>query len=185
MPATAMLLCMGLFSIFWLKARAASALAAVFPVDDRSMACQAVAREPRSPPSPDGLRRGSLPRFALSVSHRRDLGLRRKQDRGSTRCQRVHAELAAPTRSPAPRRPEQSKPLAFSDLIGRHFRRHRIAKPQIVVTLALGRMRRRQVEPFIREHDVLWYAVALVVNQAEPALPKRLALHGRSLIEIG
>src|SRR5882724_13459526 len=59
MPATAMLLCMGLFSIFWLEARAASALAAVFPVDDRSMACQAVARGPRSPPSPDGLRRGS------------------------------------------------------------------------------------------------------------------------------
>src|SRR6266850_4221633 len=31
-----------------LEARAASALAAVFPVDDRSMACQAVAREPRA-----------------------------------------------------------------------------------------------------------------------------------------
>ena len=28
-------------------------------VDGRSMACQAVARGPRSPPSPDGLRRGS------------------------------------------------------------------------------------------------------------------------------
>jgi hypothetical protein len=38
MPATAMLLCMGLFSIFQLEASAASALAAVFPVDDRSMA---------------------------------------------------------------------------------------------------------------------------------------------------
>src|SRR6267142_216276 len=54
MPATAMLLCMGLFSIFWLEARAASALAAVFPVDDRSMACQAVAREPRARLRPMG-----------------------------------------------------------------------------------------------------------------------------------
>ena len=48
MPATTMLLCMGLFSIFWLEARAASALAAVFPVDDRRMACRGVAREPRA-----------------------------------------------------------------------------------------------------------------------------------------
>jgi hypothetical protein len=38
MPATAMLLCMGLFSIFWLEARAASALAAVFPGLRRSLA---------------------------------------------------------------------------------------------------------------------------------------------------
>src|SRR5882757_10150883 len=124
-----------------------------------------------------------------SVSHRKDFGLRRKRDPRSERdrCNGFGFPEAQrlPTKSPAPRRPEQSKPLAFSDLIGRHFRRHRIAKPQIIVTLALGRMRRRQVEPFICEHDVLWYAVALVVNQAEPALPKRLALHGRSLIEIG
>src|SRR5882672_7938995 len=54
MPATAVLLCMGLSSIFWLEARAASALAAVFPVDDRSMACQAVAREPRARLRPMG-----------------------------------------------------------------------------------------------------------------------------------
>ena len=43
-PATTMLLCMGLFSIFYLGAGIASALAAVFPDDDRRMACQAVAR---------------------------------------------------------------------------------------------------------------------------------------------
>src|SRR6267143_3371367 len=54
MPATTMLLCMGLFSIFWLEARAASALAAVFPVDDRGMACQAVARGPRARLRPMG-----------------------------------------------------------------------------------------------------------------------------------
>jgi hypothetical protein len=34
------------------------------PLRVESVACRAVARGPRSPPSPDGLRRGSLPRFA-------------------------------------------------------------------------------------------------------------------------
>jgi hypothetical protein len=39
--ATTTLLCMGLFSIFRLEARAASVLAAVFAVDDLRMACRA------------------------------------------------------------------------------------------------------------------------------------------------
>jgi hypothetical protein len=118
-----------------------------------------------------------------SVSHRKDFGLRRKRE--GERAIAVQSDaiafrrdlpysgsVAVRFRSPAPWRPEQSEPLALQDLIGRHFRRHRVAKPQIIVTLALGSMRCRQVEPFIREHDVLRYAVALVIDQAEPALPK-------------
>src|ERR1700687_4071183 len=87
--------------------------------------------------------------------------------------------------SPASRCPDQGKPLAFDDLIGRHFRSHRIAKPQIGVSLALWSMGGSQVEPFIGKNGVWRHAVALVIAQAEPALRKGVTLRGRSLVEIG
>src|SRR3984893_11271434 len=87
--------------------------------------------------------------------------------------------------SPASRCPDQGKPLAFRDLIGRHFRSHRIAKPQIGVSLALWSMGGSQVEPFIGKNGVWRHAVALVIDQAEPALCKGVTLRGRSLVEIG
>src|ERR1700681_5036096 len=87
--------------------------------------------------------------------------------------------------SPASRCPDQGKPLAFGDLIGRHFRSHRIAKPQIGVSLALWSMGGSQVKPFIGKNGVWRHAVALVIDQAEPALCKGVTLHGRSLVEIG
>jgi len=48
MPATTMLLCMGLFFDILVESESRVGLAAVFPVDDRRMACRAVAREPRA-----------------------------------------------------------------------------------------------------------------------------------------
>src|SRR6266851_2362367 len=44
MPATTMLLCMGLFFDILVESESRVGLAAVFPVDDRRMACRAVAR---------------------------------------------------------------------------------------------------------------------------------------------
>src|ERR1700732_2697354 len=87
--------------------------------------------------------------------------------------------------SPASRRPDQGKPLPLKNLVGRHFRSHRVAKHEIVVPLALGSMCRGQIEPFIGKNRVLRYAVALVIDQAEPVLCKGVALNGRPLVEIG
>src|ERR1700681_2378386 len=84
--------------------------------------------------------------------------------------------------SPASRCPDQGKPLGFGDLIGRHFRSHRIAKPQIGVSLALWSMGGSQVDAFIGESGVCRHAVAIVIVQAEVALCKGVALHGRSLV---
>ena len=68
MPATTMLLCMGLFSMFWLEARAASAL------QSESVACRAVARAAGGRPSPlqsvfafASLKLRRTPRFALQA----------------------------------------------------------------------------------------------------------------------
>jgi hypothetical protein len=68
MPATTMLLCMGLFSMFWLEARAASAL------QSESVACRAVARRLSGRPSPfqsvfafASLKLRRTPRFALQA----------------------------------------------------------------------------------------------------------------------
>src|SRR5712664_3505644 len=102
-------------------------------------------------------------RFAKKT-RRRERTIAVQSDATAFRRDLPHSgSVAARFRSPAPWRPEQSEPLPLQDLIGRHFRRHRVAKPQIIVTLAPGGVSRRQVEPFIREHDVLRYAVALVI----------------------
>src|SRR6266481_2760171 len=59
MPATPQLLCMGLFDIL-VGSENRVGLAAVFPEMILRVACRAVARVQRGPPSPDGLWRGSL-----------------------------------------------------------------------------------------------------------------------------
>jgi hypothetical protein len=59
--SAALLLCMGLFSIFWLGG--APFTLQLPSGDDRRMACRAVARGPR-PFAQVGLRRGNLTRFA-------------------------------------------------------------------------------------------------------------------------
>ena len=79
----------------------------------------------------------------------------KKEDRVAIRCERrcrrtfAASKWSGPASSPASRRPDQGQPLALKDLIGRHFRSHRVAKPQIIVAVALCRMCRGQVEPFI------------------------------------
>src|SRR5450631_2419655 len=90
-----------------------------------------------------------------------------------------------PAWSPATGCPDQGQPLARNDLTGRHFRSHRVAEPEIKIPLAPGGgMRGGEVEPFIGQHEVLRHAMALVVDQAKPALSEGIALDCRLLVEI-
>src|SRR5260370_12572673 len=50
---------------------------------------------------------------------------------------------------------------------------------------AVGGGGRGGIEPFIGKHRVLRYAVALVIDQTEPALCKGVALDGGSVVKIG
>src|ERR1700761_9508672 len=59
--------------------------------------------------------------------------------------------------------PDQRKPLTSGDLLQRHLRSNRVAKPEIKVMLAPRRSRGCEIQPFVGEDDVLRDGVAFVV----------------------
>src|SRR6266436_2002208 len=74
--------------------------------------------------------------WLVKESDRTRHGIRSRTNPARSRQRVILVRSEAQWRSPASWCPEKSKQLAFNDLIGRHFRSHRVAKPEIIVALA-------------------------------------------------